>query len=96
MSPMDMGPDKSRQRFTATFDPRQAVVEMTGDQLALFQDFWRNTLGQGSLSFDWIDPTGDTSIKLRFSAPPGWQEIRAGATAAERLYRISLPLETQP
>lgn len=67
---MDTGPVKVRRRFTVA--PRRfgVVVVMDPDQIAVFEEFYGDTLAGGSLSFDWVHPRTRVSKTFRFRKPP--------------------------
>lgn len=97
-SQMDTGPAKQRARFTAvTYDFSGSAVTMTGAQLAIFEAFYSDDLGQGALSFTWKDPITDVSATLRFGKDePEATCINPAVDPDARLYRVTLPLEKLP
>lgn len=94
-SAMDAGPASVRNRFTAFTQSVQTPMIITGAQLEIFKTFYRTTLVQGSLSFDWTDPSDDTSVTYRFKTPPKWVAVRSGVPNV-RLWQATLDLEIQP
>jgi hypothetical protein len=54
-SGMDMGPEKRRRKYSLRYDviPLRMTVDIT--QLALFDEWYTNTLRAGTLAFDMID-----------------------------------------
>lgn len=95
-SDMDTGPAKQRARFTATTKQFTASLMMTGAQLTTFYTFYETTLGQGAVSFTWVDPITDASATLRFMGEPTDTLVRADDTPDDRLYSVTLPLEKLP
>lgn len=96
-SEMDTGPAKQRQRFTARVTQFQDGAQvMTGAQLAIFDTFYDDDLGAGTLSFNWIDPFTDDACLLRFMGEPDATCINPASDPDDRLYRVTLPLERLP
>lgn len=95
-SQMDTGPAKQRKRFTAVAKEYDGALILTQAQVATFNTFYETTLGEGAVSFDWIDPYLDTSASLRFRAEPEVTLVRPSDTLANRLYRVTMPLERLP
>jgi hypothetical protein len=74
----DSGPPKRRRRYSAR---RLISIQMILDNAArkTFDAFWRDTLLEGSLEFDWTDPVTDGAATLQFTgAPPVWQLLSGG------------------
>ena len=88
-SAMDAGPPKQRRRFSAGMVPVSLNVEMTAAQVAIFEDFYYNTL-QVVLPFDWIDHFDRTTATYVFVAPPIYAPLAAD------FWSVSLALEMQP
>ena len=95
-SSVDVGPAKQRKRYTAAVKQFQASMLMTGTQLATFDAFYENDIGQGALSFDWINPVTDVTASLRFHDEPQVTLRRPDSDPNERLYMVTLPLEILP
>jgi len=89
---MDTGKPFQRQRFTAAVQPFSARVWLDADQYATFDEFYRDTLGQGALEFDWKHPiTGDaTAVRFDVTNPP-----RITAIAGDQ-YQVQMRLEIIP
>ena len=95
ISAMDAGPALIRNRFTAITKTVNSPIGLTGTQKATFDTFYRTTLNNGTDSFTWTNPVDDSSVSIRFKAPPKWQAVRPG-TPAQRLWRSVLTLEILP
>lgn len=95
-SQMDTGPAKQRKRFTAVTKEYDGALVLTQAQVATFKTFYETTLGEGAVSFTWIDPFLDTSASLRFRDEPEITLIRPSDTLGDRLYRVTMPLEMLP
>lgn len=95
-SQMDTGAPKQRARFTATVKNFDAVLFMTGAQLATFDTFYETTLGQGAASFTWVDPVTGSSATLRFRGEPKDELIKPHDVANDKLWQVTMPLEKLP
>lgn len=89
-TPMEAGAAKLRQRFTAA--PRQIEISfrMSAAQVALMRVFYEETLGGGTLPFDWVPPRAGGSSSFRFVEAP-----RVSATSAN-LFSVTAKLEELP
>jgi hypothetical protein len=66
-TPMDSGPPKQRQIDTSAPEDVKGTVRCQTEELRqIFWSFWRDTLGQGALPFDWVEPGTDTPRSLQF------------------------------
>jgi hypothetical protein len=68
-SDMDIGPPKSRRRFTAAAVTVQLEWLWTVAQLSDFETFFETDLEGGSLPFDGVHPRTGAAAKLRFAEP---------------------------
>ena len=93
---MDSGPPSRRNRFTTHMQDAGYPMVLTGSQKATFDFFFRSTLDNGALAFDWIDLVDDTVVSLAFTAPPAWALIGGAADPAKRNWSAVLSLEVQP
>jgi len=92
------GPPKRRRRTTRVRRSMTVPVEFTGLQLSVFQTFFRDTLLDGTLEFDWTDPfdVNDSSVgtvSFRFTEPPQFQNASPAPDPSKRLFRGQLKLE---
>lgn len=69
-SDMDVGPDKVRSRFTVGVDQYSCTIYLDYDQLQDFEDFYKTTLGNGTLTFSFNDPFTGSPAEFRFRNPP--------------------------
>ena len=95
-TPMDAGPPSRRNRFTAITQSVRASIHLTGAQKTVFDTFYRTTLHNGALSFDWTDPGTGATVSYAFKAPPEFAMVRPHGDPLERLWVGSLDLEIQP
>jgi hypothetical protein len=93
---MDAGPASVRNRFTAITQTAKGSMILTGTQLAIFNTFFRTTLGHGQLSFEWIHPQTEEAVTIRFKTKPEWKCIRPAESVNDRLWQATLELEIQP
>lgn len=91
-SQTDTGPPKQRNRYSATIKPFRMTIEVDSNQLDTFQAFYRTTLGNGVLPFDWTHPRTAAAIAFRFDA--GQPPITTSVGANQ--YRVSMMLEIMP
>ena len=94
-TPMDSGPPSRRNRFAANMRFVRAPIVLTGAQKQTFDTFFRTTLKNGSLEFDWEDPTTDATVSFAFRGPPSWALI-SGGDVNSRKWSGVLSLEIQP
>lgn len=95
ISQMDAGPALVRNRFTAATRKIETPMVLTGEQLVIFNTFYRTTLNNGANSFTWTDPVSDDSVTYRFKSPPVWQSVESGSPSA-RIWQATLSLEILP
>jgi hypothetical protein len=95
-TPMDSGPPTRRNRFTAHTQKVTCPMVLTGAERTAFDFFYRSTLSNGALAFDWIDPVDDSVVSMAFTSPTQWALIAGGADAAERGWSGVLSLQVQP
>lgn len=87
---VDAGPEKRRRRFTAAPRPLAGTIRMTGMELQQFETFFRTTLADGTLAFDFPHPRTQATLSVVFASPPSW------TNAGGDYYDVTLPLEIQP
>lgn len=93
---MDSGPPSRRNRFTTHMQIVAYPMVLNGAEKTAFDFFFRSTLANGSLAFDWTDPVDDTVVSFAFTAPPAWSLIGGANDPAERSWSTVLALEVQP
>ena len=93
---MDSGPPSRRNRFTTHMQTLQIPMVLNGTEKVAFDFFYRNTLSNGSLAFDWVDLVDDATVSMAFTAPPVWALIGSASDPAERHWTAVLSLEVQP
>ena len=94
-TPMDAGPPTRRNRYTAVVRNVDVRLVLNGTQRQAFDTFYKTTLGNGALAFDWEDPVTDATVSFAFRGPATWTLIRGG-TGATRIWETQLQLEIQP
>lgn len=91
---MDAGPSKVRRRYTTNSRPIQArVIPMTAAQVAIFKEFFNDSLAGGTLAFDWLDPITQEAVEMRFVTPPP-PDIQA--VESSTLFDVTMNLEILP
>ncbi|HLS19390.1 MAG TPA: hypothetical protein VK090_06235 [Paracoccaceae bacterium] len=93
---MDAGPATRRNRFTAITQSAGASILLTGAQLATFNAFYRDTLHNGTFSFEWTHPGTGQTVSYAFKGPVKFSLVRPDGDPAERLWQGTLDLEVQP
>lgn len=93
---MDAGPPSRRNKSTAHVMDVSAPIVLTGAQKQVFDEFYRTTLRNGSLSFTWDSPTDDSAVTYAFKAPVRWTLIRGAPDPDRRIWRGTMELEKQP
>jgi hypothetical protein len=68
-SATDYGPGKTRRRFTAVSRYQTCRWVFNSEQLQIFQDWWETEIFSGALSFFWMSPTVEMTVKARFRKP---------------------------
>ena len=89
----DAGPAIQRRRLTANVRPIAGVLSLTKAQVAIFDDFWVNTLANGSLEFDWTHPRAGASVTFRFVNTEAPEYAPAGGPDQ---YSVAVVLEIMP
>jgi len=87
---MSVGPVKTRRRDVAATWPVQGNINLQKEQLATLTTFFRSTLADGALPFDWVDPITDSAVTFLFKTAPKYSALGKG------WFRVSLDLEVQP
>lgn len=95
-SEVDAGPAIVRRRFTAAPQPIAGSLKMTRAQLALFYSFYVDTIGGGSLAFEWKHPRTAVTQDFRFTAPPAVRPYSPRFDDATDYWTVSMALETVP
>jgi len=93
---MDAGPVTRRNRYTSYRVLVTTPITLTGVQKITFDNFFRQTLANGALSFLWSDPTTDSQMKFTFVRPPKLTMIRGAPNPENRVWQGELQLEVRP
>lgn len=90
-SEMDAGPAKVRKRFTAGVRKFEVAYVFQPAEMAIWEDFYENSLSDGALSFTYPHPRKwGTFISVRLMEPPTYKHKGAGC------YDVGLKLEQLP
>jgi len=87
-SPTDIGPSKTRQRFTALATYFTAQYDADNNQRQVLDHFYRSVTRGGSLAFEYPHPDG-YNVDARFAGPPQY-------TPNNQEYTASVALEVLP
>lgn len=87
---MDAGPAKVRRRSRSGARPISGAAMLTGAQLETFDAWFRETLADGTLRFDWIHPRTRQAVSMRFTEEPDYS-----AQGAD-WWSVSMKLEVLP
>lgn len=94
-TPMGTGPAKSRRRFSAVSRYLTTSLLLTAEQRETFDDFFSDTLAEGSLEFDMEDPKDGATVQMRFTGPPSYN-YAGGNNGRVTVCVVSLNLEILP
>ena len=90
-TPVDAGPEKRRQRFTAAVRPLSGSMIMTNAQLDTMMTFFDTDIASGSLAFDFNAPRDQaTTLSVVLQRPPAWTNLGGDS------YEVNLTLDIQP
>ena len=87
---VDAGPPKVRNRFTAVPANIRLNLVIDKEQMQVLENFYYDTLENGTELFDWVDPRTLDLKTYRFLAPYSETPISGD------LYDVVLELEEQP
>jgi hypothetical protein len=89
-SPMEVGPAKARKRSSCVIEPMAGQIFIEKVQLPILKTFWKTTLKDGALRFNWVSQDDLViPIEVRFTKPPSWAPAGKG-------YLVDLELEILP
>lgn len=89
-SDMDVGPAKVRTRYTDAVDLYTCSILLDYDEQVTLRTFYKVTLDNGTMPFDFLDPFSGIAASFRFSEPPS---IRA---LGGRTFRVQMQWEKMP
>jgi hypothetical protein len=87
---MDAGPVKTRRRFTAGVRLIRVAFHLTESQKTTLSTFYRSTLQDGALRYDWTPPGFASVVECRITEPPVYRALRPD------LWRAEFPVEVLP
>ena len=87
---MDQGPDKIRQRSTASIRKINISFVFDRDKVSILDGFYLDDLKSGSLSFSYTHPRDNNFINCRFLSPPEYKAVNGN------YYNVNLKLEILP
>lgn len=86
-TPMEVGPRKTRRRDVVATYPVQGQIVVTKAQLDVLWTFFRVTLADGALPFEWVEPRTGELAEFSFKEPFSISDIGGGNS------RITMSLE---
>lgn len=90
-TPMEVGPPKHRPRYTHAITLWSMIWELDGDQLTTLQTFYEQTLGHGTVPFDFPHPrTGAVTVVQYAGEPPSYRNISGN------LWQVTMRVEVLP
>lgn len=89
----EVGPGKLRRRSTARGQLMSMKFRITTAQVAIFENFFQDSLSDGALSYTWPDPVTGASASWRFD-PSGPYSLNE--TAAPGKWELSIQIEKLP
>lgn len=90
----DAGPPQVRKLFGNPSRTIQQPIILTAAQRIIYEAFFIDTLDEGSLPFDFVDPITLLTCTYRFLQPTEWQHI--GMNASGPFCQGTLALERMP
>lgn len=95
-SQMEAGLAKARPRSTAIIQVCTIELLLTRAQVAILQDFFRDTLAGGALPFQWKHVQTGNLIDYRFKDPPETKPRAPRQATGTEIWSASFTLETIP
>ena len=89
---MDVGPKKVRSRFTRGVDTYSASILLDFDDVSVFESFYKTTLNNGTLPFEFTDPFTETTAEFRFTPNSGVSISPLGG----RVFQLDMNWELLP
>lgn len=89
-SDMDVGPAKTRRRFTKGIDQHSAQITIDQDMFDIFQEFYKTITNGGALRFEMLHPITRETAEFRFLGPPSFKPLGGG------WFQASFTLEEMP
>jgi len=89
-SDMDIGPAKTRTRFTDAVDIYSASIDLDYDEFETLRDFYKVTLANGSKTFGFVNPLTLDTDEFRFAEPPDIKPMGG------RMFKVGMKWERLP
>lgn len=89
---MSVGPKKVRSRFTDAVDTYSCQVRLDFNELQIFLQFYKTTLGNGTLPFLFTDPFTESEAVFRFVP----DQDPAITPLGGRVFTLSMQWEKMP
>lgn len=89
-SSVDVGPAKVRSRYTKGVDEVKGSIDMHRDQWEDLENFYKTSLGNGVLTFNYNHPVTTAEAEFRFKEPPSIVPLGG------EYFRVSMSWELLP
>lgn len=89
-STMDVGPVKTRNRYTKRIDSFSTSIYLTTAQYTTFDNFYTTSLVNGTLAFEFNHPITQALSEFKFSGTPRISSIGGGN------FTVAMTWELQP
>lgn len=85
---MQTGYPKVRSRYTDAVDNVNCSINLDITQYNTLQSFYKTTLGNGVLPFDFLHPITQTMTKVRFVGPPKYTPLGGRVFVAQMTWEF--------
>lgn len=89
-SEVDAGLAKVRSRYTDGVDNYNCSIDLDIDDWNIIYDFFKTSLNNGALTFNFYNPLSEVTDEFRFLNPPQFSPIGG------RLFRVTMSWERIP
>lgn len=89
-SSVDVGQAKKRSRYTKGIDEVKASIDLHKDDFELLETFYKTSLGNGVLTFNYNHPITGALTEFRFKEPPSLVPMGG------EYFRVSFAWEIMP
>jgi len=90
---VDKGPERIRRDGLKPRIFQRTKMELNGDQVETFLDFYQNTLLAGTQRFTWIDFLTRQSATVKFTKEPTWDNDSPAVDYEDAIYVGDLEME---
>lgn len=86
----EVGPPLTRRRDAATYVDINGSIAVSLTEYNTLQNFFKDTLKDGALLFDWVHPITGDAVEMRFKSAPKYSALSGS------FFKAMLELEVQP